>query len=139
MRVDPTKPTRVVIRTGGQKTYPWHEAIAKPIDLALYTGALPIAGDVPWRHFTLAMFIAGLVLVPTVLYLDGRATKQFAPWPQYVLRTLAFAVWAMACSWPFSAWSRPDNARWVVAIGVLVIPFLGGLLLREKPSDSPTP
>jgi hypothetical protein len=38
VRVDPTKPTRVVLRTGGQKTYPWHEVIAKPIELVLYTG-----------------------------------------------------------------------------------------------------
>lgn len=38
VRVDPTKPTRVVIRTGGQKAYPWHDPIPKPIELSLYTG-----------------------------------------------------------------------------------------------------
>jgi len=38
VRVDPTKPSRVVIRTGGQKSYGWHEAITAPIELALYTG-----------------------------------------------------------------------------------------------------
>lgn len=38
VRIDQTKPTRVVIRTGGQKAYPWHDPIAKPIELTLYTG-----------------------------------------------------------------------------------------------------
>jgi hypothetical protein len=38
VELDPAKPTRVVIRTGGQKSYGWHEAIDKPIELALYAG-----------------------------------------------------------------------------------------------------
>jgi hypothetical protein len=37
--VDPNKPTRLVIRTGGGRAYPpFHEAITKPIDLKLYVG-----------------------------------------------------------------------------------------------------
>ena len=27
-----------MIRTGGQKSYPWHEAIDRPIDLQLFAG-----------------------------------------------------------------------------------------------------
>jgi hypothetical protein len=38
VRVDPTKQSRVVIRTGGQKSYGWHEAIAAPIELSLNSG-----------------------------------------------------------------------------------------------------
>jgi hypothetical protein len=38
VRVDPTKPTRIVIRTGGQRSYPWHEQISKPTELSLFTG-----------------------------------------------------------------------------------------------------
>ena len=38
VRVDPAKPTRVVLRTGGQTHYGWHEAITKPVTLALYAG-----------------------------------------------------------------------------------------------------
>jgi hypothetical protein len=37
--LEPAKPTRVVLRTGGQKSYGWHEAIDKPIELALFAGA----------------------------------------------------------------------------------------------------
>jgi hypothetical protein len=104
--------------------------------LALYTGALPLASEVPSRHFTFIMFVACLVLVPVVLVMDGKATGQTARWPQHVLRMLAFCVWAMACSWPFAAWVSADNTRWVVALGVLLVPFLGALILREK---SPVP
>lgn len=106
--------------------------------LALYTGALPIAPEVPTRHFTFIMFVTGLVMVPFVLVLDGRATGQHARWPQYVVRMLAFALWAMACSWPFAAWAEPDNARWVVALGVLLVPFIGALVMREKTAIPPT-
>jgi hypothetical protein len=38
IRVDPAKPTRVVLRTGGQRTYPWHEAIDKPVTIKLSAG-----------------------------------------------------------------------------------------------------
>jgi hypothetical protein len=38
VHVDPGKPTRIVLRTGGQRSYPWHETIDKPITLALFAG-----------------------------------------------------------------------------------------------------
>jgi hypothetical protein len=42
VRIDPAKPTRVVLRTGGQKSYPWHEAIDKPVKLTLFAGTKQI-------------------------------------------------------------------------------------------------
>jgi hypothetical protein len=39
VRVDPAKPMRVVIRTGGQASYGWHETLTKPVTLTLFTGA----------------------------------------------------------------------------------------------------
>ncbi len=38
VHVDRAKPSRVVIRTGGQRSYPWHEAITKPVTLRLFAG-----------------------------------------------------------------------------------------------------
>jgi hypothetical protein len=35
-KVDPTKPVRLVIRTGGKPSYPYHEGINRPTDLAIY-------------------------------------------------------------------------------------------------------
>lgn len=36
--LDPAKPTRIVIRTGGKPQYGFHETITKPIKLALFAG-----------------------------------------------------------------------------------------------------
>lgn len=38
VRIDPAKPTRVVLRTGGKRSYPWHEAIHKPVTIKLLAG-----------------------------------------------------------------------------------------------------
>lgn len=38
VRLDPAKPTRVVLRTGGKPSYPWHEAIRKPVEITLLGG-----------------------------------------------------------------------------------------------------
>jgi hypothetical protein len=46
--LDPSKPARVVIRTGGQRSYPFHESLDKPITLQLFAGAKPIG------HLTIA-------------------------------------------------------------------------------------
>ncbi|HUJ58065.1 MAG TPA: hypothetical protein VLX92_06220 [Kofleriaceae bacterium] len=38
IHLDPHKPARVVIRTGGQRSYGFHEAITQPVELRLYAG-----------------------------------------------------------------------------------------------------
>jgi hypothetical protein len=48
VKLDPTRPARMVIRTGGQRSYPWHEAIEAPITLTLFAGAKPLG------HLTIA-------------------------------------------------------------------------------------
>ena len=47
--LDPAKPTRVVIRTGGQPSYGFHETITKPITLRLFGPAIKELG-----HLTVA-------------------------------------------------------------------------------------
>jgi hypothetical protein len=105
--------------------------------LALYTAALPVSPQVPWRAFPFALFLVGLVLVPIVLYLDGQNTGQPARWTQYVVRTLAFAAWAIAVSWPFSQWSSGDSLSWLRSLAVLIVPLVGGLVLRADRPESP--
>ena len=39
MFLDANKPTRLIIRTGGQPGYGWHETLTKPIQMAVYTGS----------------------------------------------------------------------------------------------------
>ena len=38
VHVDRGKPTRVVLRTGGRRSYPWHETIDKPVTIRLFAG-----------------------------------------------------------------------------------------------------
>lgn len=99
--------------------------------VALYAALAPVAPDVPTRFFPLIMYALGLAAVPLILWLDGRATGERARWPQYLVRTLAFAVWGMAVLWPFSPWLPVGQARWIIAVAVPLVPFLGAFLLRE--------
>jgi hypothetical protein len=47
--LDPSKPARIVVRTGGQRSYgPWQEAIDKPITMKLF------AGERELGHLTIA-------------------------------------------------------------------------------------
>jgi hypothetical protein len=36
--IDPTKPVRLVMRTGGKPSYPYNEAISRPMEIALHDG-----------------------------------------------------------------------------------------------------
>jgi hypothetical protein len=107
--------------------------------IAFYTAAVPITPQVPWRLFPFALFLFGLLLVPLVLYLDGRNTHQHARWPQYVIRTLAFVAWANAISWPFSPWMDGVSLDWLRSLSVLIVPLLGALLLRGAQLTTPSP
>lgn len=103
--------------------------------LLLYTAAAPAISDVDWSHFGLVFIGIGAALAPLILYLDGRSTGQPAPWPQYVVRTLAFIACALAIAWPFSGWAAHE-LRWLRSLSVLAVPFAGALLLRERPLAS---
>jgi len=48
VELDPDKPTRVVIRTGGKASYGFHETITTPITLKLFSGAKELG------HMTIA-------------------------------------------------------------------------------------
>lgn len=101
--------------------------------VAFYVAAVPIAGELAWPYLAFALFVAGTVLVPLILYLDGRSTGQAARWPQYLVRTLGFVVWAMAVNWPFSPWISSQHMSWFRSLAVLIVPFVGAVLLRERP------
>jgi hypothetical protein len=104
--------------------------------LAFYTAAVPLSAEVRWRGFPFVLFVVGLALVPFVLYVDGRNTNQDAKWPQYAIRCLAFVAWANAISTPFSLWSGNYNLSWLRSLAVLVVPLVGGLVLREQPPSA---
>jgi hypothetical protein len=107
--------------------------------VAFYAAASPLVAEVAWRHLAVALFTLELALAPVILFLDGRSTGQPARWPQYVVRTLVFATWAMAITWPFSPWLSGSTLSWPRSAGVLLVPLLGTVWLRERPSAAPAP
>lgn len=100
--------------------------------IAFYAAASPVIGEVGWRYFALALFAIELALAPAILYLDGLSTGLRARWPQYVMRTLAFAAWAIAIHWPFSPWLSGDVMAWPRSAGVLLVPLVGVLWSRQR-------
>ncbi len=100
--------------------------------LALYTAIDPLTAHVSWAYFPLALFLGGVALVSLVLFLDSRAMNVRARWPQYVVRTLAFIAWALAASWPLAPWLAKNDVIWVSSPAVLVVPLVGGLVLRAR-------
>jgi hypothetical protein len=99
--------------------------------LAFYTAAGPVTADLQSPSLRFAIFLGCGVLVPVVLYLDGRNTGAPAAWPQYAIRVLTFVAWAIAIAWPFAAWSSDDSFSWLRSSGVLVIPLVASLLLPQ--------
>ena len=105
--------------------------------LALYTAAVLVTAGAASRWVPFVLFVAGTACVPLLLYLDGRSTHQAARWPQYVVRTLAFVAWANAASWPLSPWVSEQGLDWVRSLAVVLVPLVGGWLLRDRPPAAP--
>jgi hypothetical protein len=105
--------------------------------LALYTAAVPVTAEVPWPFFPLVLLIAGIALIPLILYLDGHSTQQYARWPQYLVRILCFCAWANAISWPFAPWTPERDVNWLRSLGVLIVPLVGAVALRDKLPAAP--
>lgn len=93
--------------------------------ISLYITARGLSDDT--IVFPLVLFGLALALVPTILALDARRSRVPAPPLQYVLRTLAFVVWAFAVGQPLAGVGVvvPD---WVPGLLVLLIPILGARL-----------
>jgi hypothetical protein len=100
--------------------------------LALYTAASPIADQLRAACVPLALFLVGIGLVPLVLFLDGRTVNAPASWPQYVVRTLTFIAWALAISWPLTPWLAKGDLTWVTSLAVMLVPLVGGYVLRSR-------
>lgn len=105
--------------------------------LALYIAAVPVITEIPWRYAAFALLVAGTACTPVLLYVDGRSTRQAARWPQYIVRTLAFVAWANAILWPFSPWISERELAWMRSLAVLLVPLVGGFVLRDRPPAAP--
>ncbi|HEY4240526.1 MAG TPA: hypothetical protein VGM88_11960 [Kofleriaceae bacterium] len=99
--------------------------------LAIYTAAAPSVQRAGWTRLHVGLLVAGVLLAPLVLFLDGRATGEPAPWPQYVVRTVAFVGWGLAIAWPFGADDFEAWRGWPLAVLILFVPLVGAVWWRK--------
>lgn len=94
--------------------------------IALYIPAISFGAFTTWRYYALAVTIAATALVPALLYLDARSSKEQAPPVQYIVRTLGFVAWAFVIGQPLA----PCQVNPVIpALIGLVLPVLGERLI----------
>jgi hypothetical protein len=102
-----------------------------PTDVVtLYTASIPFLTGETWKYARVVALGIGVAFVVLILFLDGRITKQPAPWAQYVVRSVALAAWGIATLWPFW-WVEPsDGLRGAIAIAVVAVPVVGERVLK---------
>jgi hypothetical protein len=132
------KPPVLPAPAGGPPPHPIPESTLErlikliPADVvAIYIPALGLDRLAGWSGYRLTISIAGLVLVPLLLYFDAQAANERVPPLQYVVKTLAFVAWALLIGKPFGE----DVLNPVIpALVALVLPVLGERLLRARPA-----
>jgi hypothetical protein len=102
-----------------------------PADVvALYVPALGFRSLISWPGYPLAVALGGTLLVPLLLFLDARSSRERVPRVQYIVRTLAFVAWTLVISDPPGLGVMHPVIPAVIA---LVLPVLGERLLRGQP------
>jgi hypothetical protein len=94
--------------------------------IALYIPAIGIGTFTSWPYYVLAVTLGATALVPTLLYLDARSSKERVSPTQYIVRTLAFVAWAFAIGQPLTPYQV--NPLIPALIGLL-LPVLGERLI----------
>jgi len=100
--------------------------------IAIYVPALGLGRLTTWPHYPLAIAIAATLLVPLLLFLDARATKEGVSPLQYIIRTLAFIAWALLISDPLG---KDVVSPVITALVALALPTIGERLLRPPPAS----
>jgi len=94
--------------------------------IALYIPALSLGAFTAWPYYALAVTIGATALVPTLLYLDARPSKERVSLVQYAVRTLGFLSWAFAIGQPLAPYQVSPV---IPALIGLVLPVLGERLI----------
>jgi hypothetical protein len=99
--------------------------------IAIYIPALGLDELVGWPSYRVVVSLGGLLLVPLLLYLDAKVAEERVRPLQYLIRTLAFAAWALLIGKPFGEGTVNPMISALVA---LVLPVIGERLLRARPT-----
>jgi hypothetical protein len=114
----------------------WLDALTKLVPgeiIAAFTGALQVDGVGNSLTAQLAILCALTPLAPLVLYFSARRGANAVHPLQYVVRTLAFVLYAFASSPALMAWL--DGLRWIPGVGAFIVALLASFVIAPGSSD----
>lgn len=116
----------------------WLDALAKLVPgevILAFHAALRVIGVGASTGAHIAILVIFTSIVPVLLWESARKSGARAPWLQYVVRTLAFALYGFGSDLVLDATLRPVD--WMV--GALVIALLTALVLSPPGAQRPPP
>jgi hypothetical protein len=92
--------------------------------------------------YRFAVFLIGLIATPAIVWLSAHpaegGVKLRPPLLQYVLRTVAFVLWAMVTAYPFRLFGDPIPAQ-AVGIALAVFTLFSPFAIRDGAVPAPDP
>jgi hypothetical protein len=125
---------------GASRPDGWLDALAKLVPgeaIVAYHAALRVPGDGTSMGIRVAILVALTVAVPVLLWTSARRTGITAPWLQYAVRPLTFALYGFGSDDVLGA--RLGTVGWIPKAGALVIALLAALVLSPPGAQRPPP
>lgn len=98
-----------------------------------YHAALRVSGGGTSARGRAAILVALTVVVPVLLWTSARRAGTTAPWLQYAVRPLTFALYG------FGSHAVLETVGWIPEVGALVIALLAALVLSPPGAWRPPP
>jgi hypothetical protein len=114
----------------------WFDALAKLIPgelIVAYAGALHVEGVANSRTAHLTILVAFTCLSPLVLAWSGKRAHTRPDWLQYVVRTIAFVLYALGSDADLVRWLAMPS--WIPGVGAFVIALLAAFVLAPPGAD----
>jgi hypothetical protein len=118
----------------------WLDALAKLVPgevIVAFHLALRVPGVGTSRGAHIAILVALTAVVPVLLWTSARRSGTTAPWLQYIVRPLAFALYGFGSDTVLGAVLR--TVGWIPEVGALVIALLAALVLSPPGARRPPP
>jgi hypothetical protein len=116
----------------------WVDALAKLIPgevIVAFTAALQVSGVGNGIVSHVAILVVFASLCPLVLWISAMRAAMKAPWLQYVVRTLAFALYGLGSDPVLMV--RLDKLQRIPPVGALVVAVLAALVLSPPGAQKP--
>lgn len=127
-------------RQGEPRPDGWLDALAKLVPgeaIVAFHAALRVPGVGASTGAHVAILVVLTAVVPVLLWTSARRSGTTAPWLQYVVRSLAFALYGFGSDAVLGA--VLGTVAWIPEVGALVIALLAALVLSPPGAQRPPP